>query len=172
MGLPTLEQFFRRQIEQGFHRCGLAEPHLLDYVSDLLTRFSRTSAVFSLGDKSLDTVAEHLLEFRDAEESSPRPDRARQASVMRHLGEYTLFMSGLFRERVRSRGQLGYYVDHGRSAYGTSAEFEPNPGRARVFWRLYREFEQVSDALDLLRHRQLPMAGGRREDVVFAMWRR
>ncbi|MHB1585570.1 MAG: hypothetical protein ACYCRH_02500 [Acidiferrobacteraceae bacterium] len=170
----TLYQFFHRQIEHGFGKKGIAEPATVDYVSDVLTRFAHTSALYPLSDseRSLESVAQFLMEHQRAQETQP-PDHSRQVLIMRHLGEYTLFMCGLFRERLQAKGQLRYYRDHGRSAFWQSADFEHNPGRARVFRRLYFDFERVSNAIDYIRTDQFPLAsrGPALEGPLTAVWR-
>lgn len=173
MLVPSLYQFFRRHIQQGFGERGLAEPATVDYVSDVLTRFAQTSALYALRDATgapLEHIAKILAEAEPAAEDA-RPNRARRASVMRYLGEYTLFMSGLFRERVQARGQLSYYMDHGRSAYWQSADFEMNPRRAQLFRSLYTEFERVSGALDYVRREKFPMTPALTDTPLAALWR-
>ncbi|MHB1951317.1 MAG: hypothetical protein ACYCQK_07555 [Acidiferrobacteraceae bacterium] len=170
----TLYQFFHRHVERGFGRKGITEPATVDYVSDVLTRFAHTSALYPLDDgkRSLDTVIQFLLEQQRARESQP-PDHSRQVMIMRHLGEYTLFMCGLFRERLQSNGQLRHYRDHGRTAFWQSADFEHNPRTAGVFRRLYFDFERVSNAIDYVRTHQFPMVprGGPGEGPLTAIWR-
>jgi len=46
MHVPGLYPFFRRHVQQGFGEQGLAQPALVDYVSELLTRFARVNVVF------------------------------------------------------------------------------------------------------------------------------
>ncbi|MDA8390984.1 MAG: hypothetical protein M0Z76_09700 [Gammaproteobacteria bacterium] len=167
---PTLYQFFHRHIQHGFRQAGLAEPATVDYVADILSRFAQTSAVYPIRDhnqRHLTTLTQFLTELRLAQEQ----DRARAALIIRHLGEYSLFMSGFFRERLRARGQLAYYVDHGRSAFGQSADLESDHRQARVFWRLQRDFPRVALALDTIRQRQLPLAAGTLTEPAAALWR-
>ena len=153
---PTLYQFFHRHIQHGFKRAGLGEPETVAYVSDLLTRFARTDALYPLHDhdqRPLTTLVQFLAEQRAAQDE----DRAREMVIVRHLAEYALFMSGFFRERLRSRGQLSYYADHGRSAFGQTADLETNSGRARVYWRLQQDFARVAEAVDDIRRHRLPL---------------
>lgn len=166
---PSLYQFFHRHIQHGFRRTGLAEPGMVDYVSDILTRFAHTAALYPLtdqNDRPLDSVVQFLTEQQAAQNQNP----AREALLVRHLAEYTLFMSGFFRERLRARGQLAYYVDHGRSAFGQSADFERNAGCARVLWQLHRDFPRVAAALSDIREHQFPLAENSRQPLT-ALWR-
>ncbi|MFQ5993626.1 MAG: hypothetical protein ACE5K1_00915 [Acidiferrobacterales bacterium] len=152
MGRPTLYQFFRHQVQTGFGRCGLAEPATVDYVSELLTRFAHTRALYPMHDREgrpLERIAELLAEwYGTAGSDNEIPDRHRQASVARHLGDYTLFMSGLFRDRLQARGELGYYLANGQNAFWHCAHHELNPKRRNVFRRMHFDFAQIADALD------------------------
>jgi len=111
------------------------------------------------------------MERRDAQGEMDRPmNRGREALVVRHIGEYALFMSGLFRERLRARGQLGYYLSHGRGAYWQCAAREPNPKQARVFEEMHRDFERISQALDYMRTAQWPLPTAAAVSPLLAWW--
>ncbi|HUW97685.1 MAG TPA: hypothetical protein VMV40_02425 [Acidiferrobacter sp.] len=168
---PTLYQFFHRHIQHGFGRAGIAEPTTVAYVSDLLTRFAHTDALYPINDseqRPLTTLVQFLVEQRAAQAKGHGHDMV----VVRHLAEYTLFMSGFFRDRLRARGQLSYYADHGRSAFGQSADLEKNTGQARVYWRLQHDFGRVAETLDDIRHHQLPLPAGAFDQPLTALWRR
>ncbi len=177
MLVPTLYQFFRRQVQQGLGEQGIAEPATVDYVSDVLTRMAHTAALYPLRDAEgspLERIAQFLLEWQRADGvSGERADRSRQVLITRHLAEYTLFMSGLFRDRLQARGEVAYYMEHGRSAFWQTADYESNQKRRQVFRRLGVDFARVADTLDHMRRVQLPInsttgtSGG-----VAALWRR
>jgi hypothetical protein len=167
---PTLYQFFHRHIQHGFKRAGMAEPATVAYISDLLTRFARTDALYPLNDseqRPLTTLVQFLTEQQTAQEGG----RGYEMIIVRHLAEYTLFMSGFFRDRLRARGQLSYYADHGRTAFGQTADFEKNSGQARVYWRLQHNFARVAETLDDIRRRQLPLPSGALDQPLAALWR-
>ena len=173
MRLPSLQQFFRQQLQHGFRACGMNETETLDYVSEVLARFAHTRLLYALRDsdgRPLEHIVDMLVAWQQAQEG--RRDRARERQVMRQIGDYTLFMSGLFRERLEARGELDYYMAHGRSAFWRSADYEPNPARRRTYRRLYEEFTPISDMLDYLRRVQFPLAGRSSPDnLLAAYWR-
>lgn len=173
---PTLYQFFRRHLQHAFGERGLAEPATVDYVSEVLTRFAYTPELYAVKDTDgipLEHIAQFMLELRRAQGDDDRAaDSPRQALITRHVGEYSLFMSGLFRERLAARGQLNYYLDHGRSAYWQTADFEPNPRLSQVFRRLYFNLEKISGALDHMRRVQFPLdAATHAAAPAQALWR-
>lgn len=173
MRLPSLQQFFRQQLQHGFRACGMNETETLDYVSEVLARFAHTRLLYALRDRDgrpLEHIVDMLVAWQQAQEG--RRDRARERQVMRQIGDYTLFMSGLFRERLEARGELDYYMAHGRSAFWRSADYEVNPARRETYRRLYHQFNPISDILDYLRRVQLPMqdrAGS--PNLLAAYWR-
>ena len=173
MRTPTLYQFFRHQLSHEFAAHGLREPATIDYVSEVLARFAHTRSLYGVTDadgRPLECIVDFLVAaFGD---DGRRADRARGRSILRHLGEYTLFMSGLFRERLRARGELDYYLAQGASAYGQCAHVEPHPARRQLFRRVHDNFGGIADTLDDMRHRRLPLpAAASGEHMLAALWR-
>jgi hypothetical protein len=173
MHLPSLQQFFRHQLQQSFHAHGLKDDGTIDYVSEVLAQFAYTRLLYALHDaegKPLEYIVDMLIANEEAHEG--KRQRARTNAIMKHIGDYTLFMSGLFRERVAARGELDYYVAHGRNAFWRSADYEANPARRQTFRRLYQDFAPISDVLDFLRHVQFPLQGrADATNMLAAFWR-
>ena len=175
MQIPGLYSFFRRHIQNGFDEQGLAQPALVDYVSELLTRFARVNALFpfhTAEGRTLETIAGLLMALQAEQgNNSRKPGRARESLVLHHIADYALFMSGVFRERLRYRGQITYYREHGRNAFARCARLEPNPLHAAVLRRVSHDFEPISNALDQLWHRRLPVAPTADLSPLAALWR-
>ena len=160
MRVPSLYQFFRRQLQYGFGQHGMAEPATVDYVSDMLARFAHTHALYLIRNADglpLESIAGMLAEWRAAQGGMDAPrDRARATLVVRHIGEYTLFMSGLFRERVRARGQpLLPGARQQRVSLLRRARTSP---AAHCSSALHADFRRTSGALRCTRRRQFPAA--------------
>ena len=174
MLLPSLYQFFRHQVSHGFHRHGIAEPATVDYVSDVLTRFAHTRLLYALqdsGGRPLEYVVDMLEAWQQAQAGETGPSRrARSRYVLRHLGEYALFMSGIFRDRLRRRGELDYYLAHGSSAYRHCADGELNPRQRQVYRHLHEDFGRISNTLDNMRREQFPLQPSA-ENMLTAFWR-
>lgn len=174
MRLPSLYQFFRHQVQHGFHTHGLTEPATVDYVSDILTRFAQTRMLHAVRDSAgrpLEYIVDLLEEWRRAqggEKGTSSPTRER--FIILHLGEYTLFMSGLFRERLMARGQLDYYLAHGSSAFWRCAGYEINPDRRRLYRQLHSDFGRISNTLDYMRREQFPLTAPT-GNALTAFWR-
>jgi len=122
----------------------------------MLTRFARTDNLYPRGTAMprLETVVDMLLEIQHLwQEESPdfRPEH--EVNVRRHIGDYTLFMTGLFPERVQRTASMGYYVSEGKRAYRFVFEHDrARGGRDRApYRRLAERFEAYMRALDYAR---------------------
>lgn len=174
MLIPGLYPFFHRHLQLGFDACGLNQPALVDYVSDLLTRFARVNAFYALRDsdgRPIETMVGLLLAQQAPVIDKPSTQGpARERLVLRHMADYALFMSGLFRERLKHRGQISYYREHGRNAFARCARLETNPNHARLLLRMGHDFEPITDALDVVWHRRLPLASASSTSPLAALW--
>ena len=122
----------------------------------MLTRFARTENLYPRGTAMprLETVVDMLLEVQhlwDADSPDFRPEH--EVRVRRHIGDYTLFMTGLFPERVQRTASMDYYVTEGKRAYRFVSEHDRAQGdRARAPYRRLAEwFEGYMQALDYAR---------------------
>jgi hypothetical protein len=150
-----LRRFFDRAIRASFADLAHRDDPAVPYLADLLTRFARTDNLFPRGSTvpRLETVADMLVEIQglwDAQAPSFRPER--EVSVRRHIGDFTLFMTGLFRERVERAASTGYYIVEGKRAY----RFVSEHARAREaleapYGRLAERFESYASVLDYTR---------------------
>jgi hypothetical protein len=174
MHVPGLYPFFRRHVHQGFDEQGLAQPALVDYVSELLTRFARVNVLFpfhSADGQPIETIAGLLMQWQAAQgNATVKPGHVRETLVLRHIADYALFMSGVFRDRLKCRGQVTYYREHGRSAFARCARLEPNRQHATVLSRVSHDFEPITNALDQLWHRRLPVPDADLSPLA-ALWR-
>jgi hypothetical protein len=145
---------------------GVADTRLTDYLTDLLVRFVRYDALLSLRNlagQRLDAVAHMLLE------AEARVGDARR-KAHRHIGDYTLFWTGLYPETLRS-SRPGHhhdyfhdYCEHGKRAYRIASTIsigEPDE-EADVLERLSHEFDLCAYGLGEVRReweRREPEAG-------------
>lgn len=155
MRIPTLYQFFRHQVQRGLDNCGIREPGTVDYVSEVLTRFAETRSLHAVTDQNgrpIEYLVDFLAEYTHAVDAR---NRARAEALTRHLGEYALFMSGFFRDRLARRGELNYYLARGASAYWECADQERHVARREVFRRVHENFSRIANTLDHMRRNQL-----------------
>src|SRR5439155_633907 len=77
----------------------------------------------------LETVVDMLLETQAAWENPASFQPEREVVVRRHIGDFTLFMTGIFPERVERTASTRYYIDQGKRAYAFVSEHDPASSR-------------------------------------------
>ena len=125
-------------------RLGVADPPLVDYLSTMLAHFVRTDAIYGLRTPTgqrLSQVSDMLVE------AEARQGAARRR-VHRHIGDYTLFWTGLYpeiAERLRKgrRDSLIDYQDQGKRNYLLASRLPADNQSApdEVLHRLSDQFE-------------------------------
>jgi hypothetical protein len=153
-----LRRLFAGLTEQTFLiKLGLGDPHLIDYLSELLARFIHFDALFKLRDtegKRLEEVAAMMLEV----EAMP-PEGRTCREVHRHIGDFTLFWTGVYPEalsRLRSVMRKDHFIDYcsqGKRSYYIASTYEGDPYReqAPVLRRLSDQFELCAYGLNQVR---------------------
>jgi hypothetical protein len=151
-----LRRFFDRAVRAAFADLALRDDPAAPYLADLLARFARVEHLHPRGVAvpRLETVVDMLLEIDSAwrtDGANWKPER--EVDVRRHIGDYTLFMTGLFRERVESVASTGFYISQGKQAYRFVSEHERANARttASMFRRLGDRFEHYAGALEYAR---------------------
>jgi hypothetical protein len=166
---PSLKRFFDRLVRRSLDDLrmgGIGGDPVADYLSGVLTRFARTDQLYALrgaAGQPLESVVEMLLEVqRSWEFDRPHFDPFRERDVRQHIGDYTLFMTGIFREHVERRASTGFYVREGKRAYQVVADFERSALKpdARLFAALADRFEGYVSAFQYLKRVYLrPLEG-------------
>ena len=163
--LVELRRFFDGALRASFRDLALHDDPVAAYLADLLTRFARTEQLFPRGitGQRLECVVDLLLEAQALwQDPSFLPER--EVTVRRHIGDYTLFMLGVFRERVERMASTGYYVTQGQRAYRFVSEHDRASGRPQapaggpLFRRRADRVEGYASALDYARRVHFPQA--------------
>jgi hypothetical protein len=153
-----VRRYFAGLTEQAFiENVGMADPTLIDYLSILLSRFVHLDALQRLHSqtgKRLEEVAEMLLE---AEAMPPESRTSRE--VHRHIGDYTLFWTGVYPEalkRLRDSWKKDHFIDYcqqGKRSYLIASTYESDPYKeeAPVLRRLSEQFELCAFGLTQVR---------------------
>jgi len=145
-----LRRLFAGLVEHVFYAdLGLCDPNITDYLVNLLTDFIHVDRIFALRDargRRLEEVAEMVTDaFLGPDVTGPRRDRL----VHKHIGDYTLFWTGVYPEALRflrhrtRKDHLIDYLQQGKRSYAIAGELsgredEP-PGS--VLMRLSENFE-------------------------------
>ena len=153
-----LRAFFERAIRASFDDLAIGNDPASPYLADLLTRFARSENLCPRGTTipRLETVVDMLLEAGSAWDGAYfHPEH--EVAVSQHIGDFTLFMTGIFRERVERTASVGYYVGQGKRAYhfvsehGRATSGTGAAAAAPLFRRLADQFEGYAGALDYAR---------------------
>lgn len=116
--------YFYILVRHVFRRSGIAERAVADYVAEVLTEFSHlesTRCRIQGQPKPLDYFFEMLAALQTADDITSFYIRA-------HIGNHSLFFSGIFPDRIRFRSEtrgfpdLRYYEELGRSNYRVASD--------------------------------------------------
>lgn len=148
----SLHQLFSELIDLHFDRdIGLRDADVKQYIVDLLTGFCDAQQLVQIrtaAGRPLCDVGEMLLEADPVFGPAPSFDRERQ--VRKHIGDYTLFFTGMYPESINHlrlrRERLENFVDFvkaGKESYYVVSKFDQFEYRkvAPMFAKLAKEFE-------------------------------
>jgi hypothetical protein len=149
----SLHRLFRGLTEATFlTELGIGDPSLVGYVAGLLARFVPSESVWSIRDSDgqrIDGVARMVAEA----ESSP--DEGRRRECHRHVGDFTLFWTGVYPEALdklrsaTSADHLVNYREQGKRSYYLASTLQGD--EAPVLRRLADEFELCAFGLSRVR---------------------
>lgn len=158
-----LRRLFGILTERSFTEAlGWPDFRVTEYVSNLLVEFvhiDRLTRIKNQGGHSLDTVIEMLYE---AESASHAANIDKERDVHRHIGDFTLFMAGLFPEylkRIKCARLIHHqdflvdYVKAGKRSYGIVAQYPETSAKEppTLFQTLSSNFELCVAGLGLVR---------------------
>jgi hypothetical protein len=149
--------YFYVLVRHVLRRSGLDDRPVADYVAELLTEFSReerSRCVTPDGTGRLDYFFDMLAALEKADDHTAFWIRA-------HIGNHSLFLSGVFPEHIRHRWErrgapgLRYYQDLGRANYRAASHHRlaARYDLASVFDTLSENFEPARRALNDLSER-------------------
>ncbi len=145
-----VKQIFRTFTERGLAQASLHDRDLLLYIADLLVDFMFVENLYRMRDEEghrLETLVDMV---RQATDAGP----AQRKEYFKHLGDYSLFMLGMFPEfvsRPRRAFSPTWYEDTGRIGYKVAGELESHWWRTMVFRKLADKFDQCVVSLKWVR---------------------
>lgn len=149
-----LYRLFRGLTEYAFMKeLGIGDPRLVGYVADLLAAFVPSQAVWRLRDpqgRQLTQVTEMLAEAEVA-------DIERRRECHRHVGDFTLFWTGVYPEALAKMQRKGLadalisYQQHGKRSYYLASTLSAGSDQRSVFRRLSDQFELCAFGLSCVR---------------------
>jgi hypothetical protein len=138
---------------------GVGDPAISAYLADVLVEFARADRLYRLrdpGGRPLASVVEMLGHGPAARGLEG------EREFFRFIGDFALFMSGLFRPFVERGGYLDYYLREGACSYAKVAALSRDFGfdNSVLYAELSKRFEHYAGALDYLRKVRFPGLAG------------
>jgi hypothetical protein len=138
----------------------LDDPQISDYIGDLLVNFTHVDNLYRLRNskgRRLEDVAEMLIASNPLLEGR---SFEYEREVRKHIGDYTLFLTGLFPEYVAKLNRKPFrmdslidYLKAGKESYRVVAAFDQFEYRdvAPLFRKLSEKFELCVYGLNLIK---------------------
>lgn len=159
-GNNPLRRWFAGLVETSFQeQVGLCDPSLLDYLTDLLTEFIHVEKINLLGDGSGRKIADVAEALAVAEVGPLATNEEKRRRVHRHIGDFTLFWTGVYPENLRrlhrrcSRDDLISYLEQGKRSYAIASDLSTGNvlPPASLLTSLSEHFEYCVFGLGLVR---------------------
>jgi hypothetical protein len=158
-----LQQLFVELVGRHYaEQIGIRDPQIVAYVAHLMTEFCDTEQLFKIRDaagRNLADVGEMLIESDPVFGPAPSFDRERE--VRKHIGDYTLFFTGMFPESINHfrlrRNRMENFIDWmkaGKESYYIVSKFDvfEYTKVAPLFATLSKNFEQCVFALNQVKN--------------------
>ena len=158
-----LQQLFVELVGRHYaEEIGIRDPQIVGYVARLLAEFCEVEELHKIRNgagKSLTDVGEMLIETDPVFGPAPSFDRERQ--VRKHIGDYTLFFTGMFPESINQfrlrRNRLENFIDWmkaGKESYYIVSKFDgfEYTKVAPLFASLSTHFEQCVYGLNRVKN--------------------
>lgn len=130
ISFESLRSLFEELVEKNYSVVGLRDEAVTEYIVHLLDEFSSTRKLYRIRDaagRPLNSVGELLIASNPIYGEADSFERERD--VRKHVGDFTLFFTGMFPESLgRRRGyrieSLIDYVAAGKESYHIVSEYE------------------------------------------------
>ncbi|MER3447074.1 MAG: hypothetical protein C4291_09620 [Candidatus Dadabacteria bacterium] len=153
MNLASLKAFFGKLVRMSFYDLGMEkDTQIASYLTDVLADFAETERLYRISNsegKRVETVVEMLLETQSGSDEISNYER----EMRKYVGDFTLFMTGIFRDYIVRGSYLRYYINVGTKSYFLVSKFDIKTGKGNpiMFSKLSNDFEFYSGALDYMR---------------------
>jgi hypothetical protein len=158
-----LQQLFVELVGRHYaEEIGLRDPQIVSYVAHLLAEFCEIEQLYNIRNgagRTLTDVGEMMMESNPVFGPAPSFDRERQ--VRKHIGDYTLFFTGMFPESINQlrlrRNRLDNFLDWmkaGKESYYIVSKFDcfEYTKVAPLFASLSSNFEQCVYGLNRVKN--------------------
>jgi hypothetical protein len=162
--------YFYVLVRRVLRKAGIENRQVADYVAELLAEFSRLERLHLQLTADFNPL-EYLFEMIAALQQA---DERMRFQIRAHIGNHSLFLTGVFPNRIRHRAEkkgfpdLSYYEDLGRTSYRVASDhrlakqYELTP----VFSTLSECFHETRQALNDLAERLMHLGDNGNYDAM------
>jgi len=162
--------YFYVLVRRVLRKAGIENRQVADYVAELLAEFSRLERLHLKLTADFNPL-EYLFEMIAALQQA---DERMRFQIRAHIGNHSLFLTGVFPDRIRHRAEkkgfpdLSYYEDLGRANYRVASDhrlakqYELTP----VFATLSECFHETRQALNNLAERLMHLGDNSSYDAL------
>jgi hypothetical protein len=150
-----LHRLFRGLTEYAFmNELGIGDPSLVGYVAELLASFVPSEGVWRIRNAQGRRLVQVTEMVAEAEATD---DAARRRECHRHVGDFTLFWTGVYPEALaklqgsHKADALLDYQRQGKRSYYLASTLSSVEGQGSVFRRLSEQFELCAFGLSRVR---------------------
>jgi hypothetical protein len=157
-----LEPFFHQAVRNSYEgKLGLHDPDVTAYVAHLLCEFSEADKLYKVRDQAgrpIEELTDMILAADPVHGPAPSFDAER--ALRKHIGDYALFVAGMYPEAMgsnrrlrRHHPSLGELIHAGKESYFIVSQFNlfEYEREAPLFARLSDRFERCILGLTLVR---------------------
>lgn len=150
VAVTNLREFFHDSMQTALRQQKVAvDDHTEHYVVNVLTTFARSEELY---ERTAEGTRLRPLAHMLAEASAATTSQQRD-TVLRRLGDVSLFIAGFFAQSfARKLIDIDYHIAMGGRAYGTLADSMRGTARgqafAEVFMELAQKFQRLVDVLN------------------------
>ena len=160
--IHPLERFFEQAVRNNYEgKLGLNDPGVTNYVARLLCEFTESEKLYKLRDdqgQPMEELEEMITASDPVNGTAPSFDAER--ALRKHIGDYALFVAGMFPEALNSDRHMRHRVpgfpeliQTGKESYFIVSQFNlfEYEREAPLFARLSDRFEQCILGLTMVR---------------------
>ena len=146
----SLREYFHGELGNALNNQRISAEHeTIHYLTDLLTVFTRSEALFEQTENGVD-IRPLALTYGEALNQNSAAERTR---LLQKLGDTALFIAGVFSDSLKTKlVDVDYYIAMGGSAYAYLSDSMRGPravsGAASMFDELTRKFTDFVDVLN------------------------
>jgi hypothetical protein len=162
-----LEPFFQQAVRKSYEgKLGIKDPDVTGYVAHMLCEFSEADNLYKLrgeDGRPIEDLAAMMVAADPVNGTAPSFDAER--AMRKHIGDYALFVAGMYPQAVDSSRRLRYkhpsleeLIQVGKESYFIVSQFNlfEYEEEAPLFGRLSERFERWILGLTLVREDLAP----------------